>query len=51
MENEERKEPVSPSKAPEYEAPRVERVLDADEIAREVLYAGVISISDIRPPG
>lgn len=30
---------VSPEE-PEYEAPQVERVLDADELGREVLYAG-----------
>jgi len=32
---------VSPQE-PEYEAPQVERVLDADELEREVLYAGDI---------
>ena len=30
---------VSPQE-PEYEAPKVERVLDADELQREVHYAG-----------
>ncbi len=29
--------------APEYEAPRVETVLTADDVEREALYGGVVS--------
>jgi hypothetical protein len=34
-------EAVRPEERPGYEAPHVERVLDADELEREVHYAGV----------
>ena len=40
------------SESPEcdsYEPPRIETVLTADELAREVLYAGV-QISNLPPP-
>jgi hypothetical protein len=30
----------APDRMPEYEPPQVERVMDADELAREVHYAG-----------
>lgn len=33
-------EPTQDPRQPEYEAPQVERVIDADELAREVHYAG-----------
>jgi len=29
----------------EYEAPQVERVMDSEELAREVHYAGLIGVS------
>ena len=38
MENEPRNQ--NSSSDPEYEAPHVERVMDADELAREAHYAG-----------
>lgn len=38
MENDTRKAPDS--KQPEYDPPRVELVMDADELVREVHYAG-----------
>lgn len=31
------------SAAPEYEAPRVERVVTSDEVEREALYGGFVS--------
>ncbi|HJR53086.1 MAG TPA: hypothetical protein VJ982_05175 [Gemmatimonadota bacterium] len=40
MEEEVRNTPVSDPKRSEYEAPQVERVMEADELAREVHYAG-----------
>ncbi len=33
-------EPTQDAEQPRYEAPQVERVMDADELAREVHYAG-----------
>jgi hypothetical protein len=41
MDNEARNEPQRVEKQPDYEAPQVEQVMGADEIAREVHYAGV----------
>jgi hypothetical protein len=41
MDNEARNEPQRVEKQPDYEAPKVEQVMGADEIAREVHYAGV----------
>ena len=41
MDNEARNEPQRIEKQPDYEAPLVERVMGAEEIAREVHYAGV----------
>jgi hypothetical protein len=51
MENVTRNEPLPALKRPEYEPPQVERVMGADEIAREVHYAGSIGISPNGPPG
>ncbi|MGH7566708.1 MAG: hypothetical protein ACREK2_07755 [Gemmatimonadota bacterium] len=46
MESEARNEPAPDPKHPEYNPPQVERVMDADELAREVHYAGeVIPVS------
>jgi hypothetical protein len=50
MPNEIRNGPPPPER-PEYEPPQVERVMNADEIAREVHYAGSIGISPNGPPG
>lgn len=41
MDNAARNEPQRIEKQPDYEAPQVEQVMGADEIAREVHYAGV----------
>lgn len=41
MDNAARNEPQRVEKQPDYEAPQVEQVMGADEIAREVHYAGV----------
>ena len=35
----------APDVKPEYEPPQVERVMDADELAREVHYAGILPVS------
>lgn len=40
MENDSRKRAPQPEAKQDYEAPDVERVMDADELAREVHYAG-----------
>jgi hypothetical protein len=40
MPKDERKDAAADSKQPEYEPPQVESVMDADELAREVHYAG-----------
>jgi hypothetical protein len=34
-------EALRPEERPGYDPPRVERVMDADELAREVHYAGI----------
>lgn len=39
--DETRNERTLDPKQPEYEPPQVERVMDADELAREVHYAGI----------
>ncbi|HET6616630.1 MAG TPA: hypothetical protein VFH69_02350 [Gemmatimonadota bacterium] len=41
MENQTRKDPAAAQEQPEYDPPKVEDVLTADELAREVHYAGV----------
>jgi hypothetical protein len=46
MENETRNDPARTPKRPEYEPPQVEEVLSADDLAREVHYAGVVPVSD-----
>jgi hypothetical protein len=51
MENETRNDPAPAPKRPAYDPPQVERVMNADEIAREVHYAGSIGISPNGPPG
>lgn len=45
MENETRNEAPPVARRPEYDPPQVERVMDADELAREVHYAGAVHIS------
>ena len=40
MENDTRKDSAPDSEHPEYDPPRVEQVMDADELVREVHYAG-----------
>lgn len=40
MDGETRNAPTQDPKHPEYEPPQVERVIDAEEISREVHYAG-----------
>lgn len=46
MEGEIRNTPASDPMRSEYEAPQVERVMKADELAREVHYAGVPVVSE-----
>ena len=46
MEDERRNESGEASKRPAYEPPQVEDVLTADELAREVHYAGVQTVSE-----
>lgn len=41
MENKARPEPASCPEHPTYDPPKVEKVIGADELAREVHYAGV----------
>ncbi|HEU4464504.1 MAG TPA: hypothetical protein VFS53_05620 [Gemmatimonadota bacterium] len=41
MENKARPEPASCPEQPAYDPPKVEKVIGADELAREVHYAGV----------
>jgi len=45
MTKDSRNEPSPDPKLPEYEAPQVERVMDADELSREVHYAGGVVLS------
>ena len=47
MENEKRNEPAPAAESPKYDPPQVEEVIGADEIEREVHYAGTLPpISD-----
>jgi len=41
MENKARPEPASSPEHPAYDPPTVEQVIGADELAREVHYAGI----------
>ena len=41
-----RRTPGPDPKHSEYEPPQVERVMDADELAREVHYAGIRPVSE-----
>jgi hypothetical protein len=41
MDNETRNEPQRIEKPQDYQSPQIEQVMGADEIAREVHYAGV----------
>lgn len=47
LDNEKRNEPAPAPKTPKYDPPQVEEVIGAEEIAREVHYAGTVPISDI----
>ena len=46
MEDERRNESAPASKRPAYEPPQVEEVLTTEELAREVHYAGVSTVSE-----
>ena len=46
MEDERRNESPPASKRPKYDPPQVEDVLTADELAREVHYAGFQTVSE-----
>ena len=46
MENEKRNEHAPVPKTPKYDPPQVEEVIGADEIAREVHYAGGVVLSE-----
>jgi hypothetical protein len=46
MNGEIRNTPASDANSSEYEAPQVERVMEADELAREVHYAGFQVVSE-----
>lgn len=46
MESPHRNEPVTDSKQPQYDPPRVEEVLSSDDLDREVHYAGLVGLSD-----
>ena len=48
MENEKQNDPAPAPRMPKYDPPQVEEVIGADEIAREVHYAG--SINPISEP-
>jgi hypothetical protein len=48
MQAENQREPASKTQPSEYESPRVESVMDAEELAREVHYAGGV-IDPISP--
>lgn len=39
-------DPSEPVTRPEYEPPRIERVITADELARDVQYAGGVSVDN-----
>ena len=43
-----RSEPAQAPMDTPYEPPQVERVIDSDEIGREVQYAGTVPVSDFR---
>ena len=45
MEDERRNESAPTSKRPAYEPPQIEHVFTPDELAREVHYAGVLTVS------
>lgn len=49
MENAKRNEPAPAPKTPKYDPPQVEEVIGADEIAREVHYAGGVGLSERLP--
>ena len=45
MKKDARNEPARDLEQPEYEPPQVERVINGDELAREVHYAGFVGAS------
>ena len=46
MKNETHSDPAPATKGSNYVPPKVEDVMSADDLAREVHYAGVVTVSD-----